>query len=86
MALELIKRQSASSKPERFKGGYEAAAKELVHSQLHNRSIPKEKPNAKPDKVSYLMDALKKAWKPGHELRSEGTVITARVLMKARRW
>jgi DNA end-binding protein Ku len=60
MALELIKRQSASFERERYKDEYEAAVKELVHAQLHNRSIPKEKPDAKPDKVINLMDALKK--------------------------
>jgi non-homologous end joining protein Ku len=41
MALELIKRQSASFKPERFKDEYEAAAKELVQAQLHIRRILK---------------------------------------------
>jgi DNA end-binding protein Ku len=65
LALELIKRQSASFKPERFKDEYKSAVKELVHAKLHNRPIPKEKPEAKPDKVINLMDALKKSVETG---------------------
>lgn len=63
LAKELIKRKTASFKPEKFHDHYREALQELINSKLENRE-PEEIVSEKPaGKVINLMDALRKSLK-----------------------
>lgn len=91
-ALELIRKQSASFKSERIKDEYEAAVKELVHAQLHNRPIPKgnEKLNQTRSSISWTREkgvetgARTSAVRNGHNRSSTHEGLTL-VKSKAKR-
>lgn len=63
LAKELIKRKSATFKPEKFHDHYRDALQELINSKIENREpveIEEDKPSGK---VVNLMDALRKSLK-----------------------
>jgi DNA end-binding protein Ku len=63
LAKELIKRKTASFKPEKFHDHYREALQELINSKLEHRA-PREVVDEKPaGKVINLMDALRKSLK-----------------------
>jgi DNA end-binding protein Ku len=63
LAKELIKRKTASFKPEKFHDHYREALRELIDSKLEHRT-PREVIEEKPaGKVINLMDALRKSLK-----------------------
>jgi DNA end-binding protein Ku len=67
LAKELIKRKSASFKPEKFHDHYREALQELINSKIENRE-PREVADEKPTgKVINLMDALRKSLKEKNE-------------------
>jgi len=63
LAKELIKRRTASFKPEKFHDHYREALRELIDARLEHRA-PREVVEEKPaGKVLNLMDALRKSLK-----------------------
>lgn len=83
LAKELIKRNSATFEPERFKDNYEAALRELVEAKLKHVPLAKEQRDEPRGKVVNLMDALRQSvgeadGKKKPPVRADGTAGKAR--------
>jgi len=61
LAKELIKKKSATFKPEKFTDEYEAALRTMVEAKVKHTPLPKAGPTPKSTKVVNLMDALRKS-------------------------
>jgi DNA end-binding protein Ku len=83
LAKELIRRNSAAFKPDRFKDNYEVALRELIDAKLKHMPLPKERREEPRGKVVNLMDALRRSIgeKGGRKkppVRADGTPGKAR--------
>lgn len=61
LAKELIKRKTATFRPDKFKDEYEVALRQLIDSKLKHIPLPKEEEPAKPGKVVDLIEALRRS-------------------------
>lgn len=78
LAKELIRRKTASFKPEKFHDHYREALMELINAKMEHRK-PREVIEEKPaGKVINLMDALRKSLKEGNTTPAKSTVKKTR--------
>lgn len=66
LAEELISRKSAKFDPRKFKDVYQEGLKEIVNAKLGKRPVRLKKEPAAPEKVTNIMDALRRSLKQSH--------------------
>lgn len=87
LAKELIKRKTATFKPEKFHDHYKDALQELINSKLENREPREVVEEAPTGKVINLMDALRKSLKEqgdGRPTKSSSKKVTAKPARKTK--
>lgn len=63
LAEELINRKTAKFDPRKFKDVYQEGLKEIVNAKLGKRPVRFKKEHAAPEKVTNIMDALRRSLK-----------------------
>ena len=89
LAIHILESKASHFNPEKFKDKYENALKTLVKRKASGKTIKQPEPEAKPDNVINLMDALKQSLKArpssSRATRRSRTTSSRRTAKKARR-
>ncbi|MGV8712744.1 MAG: non-homologous end joining protein Ku [Nitrosomonas sp.] len=73
LAEELINRKTAKFDPKKFKDVYQEGLKEIVNAKLGKRPVRLKKEPAAPEKVTNIMDALRRSLKQASSSSHSGS-------------
>lgn len=84
LAEELISRKSAKFDPRKFKDVYQEGLKEIVNAKLGKRPVRLKKEPAAPEKVTNIMDALRRSLKQSHNHETMPGSVKKKPIRKTR--